>query len=116
MTYGMLASGRCLLTDVVDQLHESTGKVNSVERLTRHLDKGTPVKALSAYLSVVRKWCPDESVIHIDDSDIMKPDGYKFEALDIVRDDSRSTDTKQSSCQHFFRNPFLKGKELHLHQ
>ena len=94
MTYGMLASGSCLLTDVVDQLHESTGKVNSVERLTRHLDKGTPVKALSSYLSVVRKWCPDEPVIHIDDSDIVKPDGYKFEALGIVRDGSRSTDTK----------------------
>ena len=65
MTYGMLASGSCLLTDVVDQLHESSRKVNSVERLTRHLDKGTPVKALSAYLSVVRKWCPDESVIRL---------------------------------------------------
>ena len=71
MTYGMLASGSCLLTDVVDQLHESSRKVNSVERLTRHLDKGTPVKALSSYLSVVRKWCPDEPVIHIDDSDIV---------------------------------------------
>ena len=65
MTYGMLASGRCLLTDVVDQLHEVSRKVNSVERLTRHLDKGTPVKALSAYLSVVRKWCPDEPVIRL---------------------------------------------------
>ena len=94
MTYGMLASGRCLLTDVVDQLHEASRKVNSVERLTRHLDKGTPVKALSSYLSVVRKWCPDEPVIHIDDSDIVKPDGYKFESLGIVRDGSKSTDTK----------------------
>ena len=94
MTYGMLAAGSCLLTDIVDSLHEDSRKVNSVERLTRHLDKGTPIKALSAYLSVVKKWCPDEPVIHIDDSDIVKPDGYKFEALGIVRDGSRSTDTK----------------------
>ena len=94
ITYGMLASGSCLLTDVVDQLHETSRKVNSVERLTRHLDKGTPVKDLSAYLSVIRKWIPDEPVIHIDDSDIVKPDGYKFEALGIVRDGSKSTDTK----------------------
>ena len=35
MTYGMLASNSCLLTDIVDQLHENTKKVNSVERLTR---------------------------------------------------------------------------------
>lgn len=94
MTYGMLASGSCLLTDIVDCLHEDSKKVNSVERLTRHLDKGTPIKALSAYLSVIKKWCPDEPVIHIDDSDIVKPDGYKFEALGIVRDGSKSTDTK----------------------
>ena len=94
MTYGMLASGSCLLTDVVDQLHETSKKINSVERLTRHLNKGTPTKALSSYLSVIRKWIPDEPVIHIDDSDIVKPDGYKFESLGIVRDGSKSTDTK----------------------
>lgn len=94
MTYGMLASGSCLLTDVVDQLHETSRKVNSVERLTRHLNKSTPAKALNSYLSVIRKWIPDEPVIHIDDSDIVKPDGYKFEALGIVRDGSKSTDKK----------------------
>ncbi|RRD88890.1 transposase, partial [Clostridiales bacterium COT073_COT-073] len=33
-------------------------------------------------------------VIHIDDSDVVKPDGYKFEALGIVRDGSESTSTK----------------------
>ncbi len=27
MTYGMLAAGSCLLTDVVEQLHEDTKKV-----------------------------------------------------------------------------------------
>ena len=94
MTYGMLSSGSCLLTDVVDQLHENSRKVNSVERLTRHLNKGIPARALNSYLSVIRKWIPDEPVIHIDDSDIIKPDGYKFEALGIVRDGSKSTDTK----------------------
>ena len=94
ITYGMLASNSCLLTDVVDQLHEDTKKVNSVERLTRHLNKGTPREALHSYLHTVRKWVPDDPVIHIDDSDITKPDGYKFEALDFVRDGSKSTNTK----------------------
>lgn len=94
MTYGMLAAGSCLLTDVVDQLHEPSKKINSVERLTRHLNKGTPAKALNSYLSVVRKWVPKEPVIHIDDSDVVKPDGYKFEALGMVRDGSKSTDKK----------------------
>ena len=94
MTYGILASGSCLLTDIVDRLHEKSQKVNSVERLTRHLNKGVPDTALKTYLSTIRKWLPDETVVHIDDSDIVKPDGRKFEALGLVRDGSKSTDTK----------------------
>ena len=94
ITYGMLASGSCLLTDVVDQLHEDSKKVNSVERLSRHLNKGVPKEALSSYLRTIRKWVPDEPVVHLDDSDVVKPDGYKFEALGYVRDGSKSTDTK----------------------
>ncbi len=42
----------------------------------------------------MKKWCPDQPVIHIDDSDVVKPDGYKFEALGWVRDGSESTATK----------------------
>lgn len=94
MTYGMLASGSCLLTDIVDRLHEAPKKINSVDRLSRHLDKGVQPQALKSYLSAIRKWIPDEPVVHIDDSDIIKPDGRKFEALGIVRDGSKSTDTK----------------------
>ena len=94
MIYGMLAANSCLLTDIVDQLHEDTKKINSVERLSRHLEKGIPQKASVSYLQAIKKWVPDEPVIHIDDSDITKPDGYKFEALGIVRDGSESTSTK----------------------
>lgn len=54
MTYGMLASQSCLLTDIVDQLHENSKKVNSVERLTRHLNKGIPKDAQKSYLTFVR--------------------------------------------------------------
>ena len=94
MTYGMLAARSCLLTDIADQLHEDSKKVNSVERLTRHLNKGIPLPALKSYLTAVRRWVPDEPIIHIDDSDVVKPDGFKFESLGLVRDGSKSTDTK----------------------
>lgn len=94
MNYGILASGSCLLTDIVDQLHEPTRKINIVDRLSRHLAKGTPKDALKAYLKQVKKWCPDHPVIHIDDSDVVKPEGYKFESLGWVRDGSESTNTK----------------------
>ena len=94
ITYGMLASGSCLLTDVADQLHESSKKINIVDRLSRHLDKGTPAPAAVSYLQQVKKMVPAQPVIHIDDSDVVKPDGHKFEALGIVRDGSESTTTK----------------------
>jgi len=32
MNYGMLASGSCLLMDIVDQLHEDSKKINCVDR------------------------------------------------------------------------------------
>ena len=94
MNYGILASNSCLLTDIVDQLHEPYRKINSVERLSKHLAKGIPDTALEAYLSQLKKWCPANPVIHIDDSDVVKPGGYKFESLGWVRDGSESTATK----------------------
>ena len=81
MNYGILASNSCLLTDIADQLHEHSKKINSVDRLSRHLSKGTPKDALRAYLTHIKKWCPDDPVIHIDDGDVVKPDGYKLKSL-----------------------------------
>ena len=94
MNYGILSSGSCILTGIVDQLQEPFRKINIVDRLSRHLAKGTPKEALKAYLAQVKKWCPDQPVIHIDDSDVVKPDGYKFESLGWVRDGSESTAAK----------------------
>lgn len=94
MNYGILASGSCLLTDIADQLHEPSKKINIVDRLSRHLSKGTSKDALKAYLALIKKRCPAHPVIHIDDSDVVKPDGYKFESLGWVRDGSESTTTK----------------------
>ena len=91
----MLASGSCLLTDVADRLHEPSKKINTVDRLSRHLDKGIPAPAAASNLQQVKKMVPAEPVVHIDDSDVIKPDGYKFEALGIVRDGSESTATKR---------------------
>ena len=63
ITYGMLASGSCLLTDVVDQLYEDSKKINVVDRLSRHLNNGTPTEAVSAYLQQIKKWIPAEACV-----------------------------------------------------
>ena len=62
MTYGILASQSCLLTDIADQLHEPSRKINVVDRLSRHLANGVPNDALSAFLSLVKRWCPNHPV------------------------------------------------------
>ena len=89
MIYGIHASESCLLTDIVDHLHEDSKKVNSVEHLTRHLNKGIPDKTQKSYLSLVKSMVPKNPVIHIDDSDVVKPDDHKYESLGLVRDGSR---------------------------
>ena len=94
MTYGMLASRSCLLSDVTDALHENIKKKNTIERLANHLADGAPDLLLPNYLKTIKRWIPSEPVIHIDDSDVVKPKGYKFESLGIVRDGSASTSTK----------------------
>ena len=46
MVYGILSSKSCLLTDISDQLHESSRKANTVKRLSNHLAVGTPALLL----------------------------------------------------------------------
>ncbi|MDR1700097.1 MAG: transposase [Lachnoclostridium sp.] len=94
LCYGMLASHSCLLTDISDQLHEKAKKIHVVNRLSRHLQQGIPKQAQTSYLSWVRQMVPPHPVIHLDDSDVVKPNGQHFEALRLVRDGSESTATK----------------------
>ena len=94
MTYGIVASQSCLLTQISQRLQENTKKRYTVDRLSDHLSKGIPEEVLKAYLRYVREMTPSEPVIHIDDSDVVKPEGYHFESLGIVRDGSRSTAEK----------------------
>lgn len=94
MTYGILASQSCLLTRIAQTLQEDEKKIYTVDRLSDHLMDGINPLAQVSYLQYVRKMTPSEPVIHIDDSDVVKPEGYHFEALGIVRDGSKSTKDK----------------------
>ena len=94
MTYGILASQSCLLTKIAQSLQEDEKKIYTVDRLSDHLMDGIKPLAQVSYLQYVRKMTPAEPVIHIDDSDVVKPEGYHFEALGIVRDGSKSTKDK----------------------
>ena len=94
MLYGIVASQSCLLTKISQRLQEKVKKCYTVDRLSDHLSRGIPEKVQEDYLRFVQNITPSEPVIYIDDSDVVKPKGYHFESLGIVRDGSRSTAEK----------------------
>ena len=75
MTYGIVASKSCLLTQISQRLQENTKKRYTVDRLSDHLANGIPQNALGDYLRYVRSIVPSEPVIHIDDSMLLSRKG-----------------------------------------
>ena len=52
-------------------------------------------------MRIVWSMTPSEPVIHIDDSDVAKPEGYHLESIGIVRDGSRSRPEKNVYCKGY---------------
>lgn len=94
MCFGAMSSKSCLITDIAGALQEQAKKINTVERLARHLSEPIPEVVQENYLDMVKKYLPDDVIVHIDDSDVVKPSGRAFEGISRVRDGSRSTASK----------------------
>ena len=94
MCYGTMASKSCVLSDIAHALQEDTKKINTVERLARNLCAEIPEIAQDNYLNIAKQYLPENVVVHIDDSDVIKPKGKAFEGICRVRDGSRSTEKK----------------------
>lgn len=90
MIYGMIASESVLLSDISDSLKEPIKKKNVIERLSNNLQKPLSVTIHENYIKNVTSEIPTDPVILLDDSDIIKPKGKKFESLGYVRDGSSS--------------------------
>lgn len=94
LCYGAMASKSCLMSEIAQALQEDTQKINTIERLTRHLSEGIPETVLNNYLNLTKQYLPEDVVVHIDDSDVVKPCGRAFEGISRVRDGSKSTQAK----------------------
>lgn len=88
MIYGILASESCLLSDIADRLQEPIRKKNTIDRLSRHLADGVSPETERNYKQLVRHTLSDDTLVFVDDSDVVKPYGQKFEDLGWVRDGS----------------------------
>ena len=102
MCYGAMAAKSCVLSKIAQVLHEDTQKINTVERLARNLNAEIPEKVHNNYTNVVKQYLPDNIVIHIDNSDVIKPCGRAFEGLSRVRDGSKSTADKTVTGNGYF--------------
>src|SRR5699024_10332806 len=86
--YGILKSGSVVLKDIAVALHEPTQVKNTIERLSRHLNRKLSPSVLSHYIKKMVKSLGKNPVIMVDDSDVIKPHGQAFESLGKVRDGS----------------------------
>lgn len=97
--YGILSSGSCVLSEIAHSLKEPIRKKNTIDRLSRQLSDGVDRKIVANYERTVKKCLPEAPLVFVDDSDVVKPYGKKFENLCIVRDGS-SPDKKYEKGYH----------------
>lgn len=88
MIYGILKSKDILLSSIADALQEKTKKANTIDRLSNNLALDLPESIDGAYKNLVMDTLGNNPVFLVDDSDVIKPLGKKFEDLGIVRDGS----------------------------
>ena len=79
MIYGILKSKDILLSSIADALQEKTKKANTIDRLSNNLALELHESIDSAYKNLAVDTLGDNLVFLVDDSDVIKPLGKKFE-------------------------------------
>lgn len=88
MIYGISKSKDILLSSIAEALDENTKKANTINRLSDNLASDLSKNIDENYCDLVMDSFGNNPVFLIDDSDIIKPQGEKFEDLGVVRDGS----------------------------
>ena len=88
MIYGISKSKDILLSSIAEELNEDTKKAYTINRLSDNLAWDLDENIDKNYCNMVMDSFGENPVFIIDDSDIIKPLGQKFEDLGIVRDGS----------------------------
>ena len=88
MIYGILKSKDILLSSIADALLEKNKKANTIDRLCDNLSLDLSENIDNNYRNLAIDTLGNNPVFLVDDSDVIKPLGKKFEDLGIVRDGS----------------------------
>ena len=86
--YGILKSGSIVLKKIGTALNERINIKNTIDRLSRNLQRPMSPEIQRNYTAKMAGTLGKRPVILVDDSDVIKPYGQKFEALGEVRDGS----------------------------
>jgi len=86
--YGILKSGSIILKDMATALNEHIQIKNTIDRLSQNLQRQLSPHIQKNYIQRITKILGNNPVILVDDTDVIKPHGEKFEALGKVRDGS----------------------------
>ena len=93
MIYGISKSKDVLLSSISEALNEKTKKAFVIDRLSDNLSCDLDDNIDKNYCNTVIDSFGENPVFIIDDSDVVKPLGSKFEDLGIVRDGSSKNKT-----------------------
>ena len=93
MIYGISKSKNILLSNIAEALNENTKKAYTIDRLSDNLASDLNPSIEENYCNLVMDSLGHTPVFLVDDSDIIKPLGNKFEDLGIVRDGSSKNKT-----------------------
>ena len=88
MIYGIAKSKDILLSSIAGALDEKTKKAYTIDRLSDNLSKDISTTVEENYIQLAMDNLGENPVFIVDDSDVTKPLGSKFEDLGIVRDGS----------------------------
>lgn len=97
--YGILRSGSIILKRIATTLDEPIQIKNTIDRLSQNLNRPLSKSIQNNYTNKMVNALGEQPIILVDDSDIIKPYGEKFESLGLVRDGS-SKDKKIEKGYH----------------
>lgn len=100
MLYGISKSKDILLSSISDALNETTKKSSTIDRLSDNLAKNLPLSIDNHYTKLAIDALGKYPIFLVDDSDIIKPLGEKFEDLGIVRDGSSRKKSFEKGYHH----------------
>ena len=100
MIYGISKSKDILLSSIAGALDEKTKKSYTIDRLSDNLTNDLSSSIDKKYCNLAMDSLGENPIFLIDDSDIIKPLGKKFEDLGIVRDGSSRNNSYEKGYHH----------------